>query len=67
MALSRRTWIGLVVADAVLFLIANMTAGNSHHPGTVSNVFWGAFLIGTALLIVSAVVTLVRSLLRPAR
>jgi choline-glycine betaine transporter len=61
MAFSRRTWIGLVAADAVLFLIANVTSKNSHHPGSVSNGFWVAFLIATALLIVLAVVFLVQS------
>jgi choline-glycine betaine transporter len=62
MAFSRRTWIGLVVADAVLFLIANVTTKNSHHPGTVSNVFWVAFLIGTALLILLAIVAVIQRL-----
>ena len=66
MALSRRTWIYLVVADVVLFLLANVTAGNGDNPSTVSNVIWAAFLIATVLLIVLAVVTLVRSLRRPA-
>lgn len=61
MAFSRRTWIGFVAAVAVFFLIANVTAKNSDHPGTVSDVFWAAFLIGTALLILLAVVALVQS------
>jgi hypothetical protein len=67
MVVSRRTWIGFVVTDVVLFLLANVTAKNSSHPGTVSNIFWVAFLIGTALLIVLAVVAVVRSRRGPAR
>ena len=60
-ALSRQTWIGLVVADVVLFVLANLTAKNSSHPGTVSNVFFIAFVIGAALLIALAIATVVRS------
>jgi len=30
--ISRRGWIGFVVADVVLFLLANLTAKNSSHP-----------------------------------
>ena len=39
-ALSRRTWIGLVLGDVVLFVLANVTAKNSSHPGTVSNILF---------------------------
>ncbi len=60
-ALSRRTWIGLVAADVVLFALANLTAKNSTHPGTASNVLFVASLIGAALLITLAVVTMVKS------
>ncbi|HEY1511539.1 MAG TPA: hypothetical protein VGF93_21200 [Solirubrobacteraceae bacterium] len=60
-ALSRRTWLGLVLADVVLFVLANLTANNSSHPGTVSNILFVAFVIGTALLIALAVVTMVKS------
>ena len=66
MALTRRQWIWLVAGDVVLFLLANVTGGSGKNPGTVSNIIWGAFLIATALLILLAVVTLVRSLRRPA-
>jgi hypothetical protein len=59
--ISRRAWIGFVVADVVLFLLANLTAKNSSHPGTLSNVFFAAFVIGTALLIALAVLTTVQS------
>jgi hypothetical protein len=60
-ALSRRTWIGLVAADAVLFALANLTAKNSGHPGTVSNAFFAAFVIGGLLLIAVAIATAVFS------
>jgi hypothetical protein len=65
--ISRRGWIGFVVADVVLFLLANLTAKNSSHPGTLSNVLFVAFGIGTALLIAVAVVTTVKSRRRRAR
>lgn len=64
---SRRAWIGFVVADVVLFLLANLRAKNSSHPGTLSNVFFVAFVIGTALLIALAVLTIVQSRRRRAR
>lgn len=65
--LNRRAWIGLAIADVVLFALANVTANNSSHPGTASNIFFVAFVIGTALLIVLGVVAVVRSRRRPAR
>jgi hypothetical protein len=58
---SRRAWIGFVVSDLALFLLANVTAKDSSHPGTLSNVFFVAFVIGTALLIVLVVLTLVQA------
>jgi hypothetical protein len=60
-ALSRRTWIGLILADVVLFVLANLTAKNSSHPGTVSNVFFVGFVIGAVLLIVLAIASVTRS------
>jgi hypothetical protein len=59
--LSRRSWIVLVAADVLLFAIANLTAKNSSHPGTASNVFFGAFAIGAVLLIALAIATLLKS------
>jgi hypothetical protein len=59
--LSRRTWISLVVADVVLFVLANLTAKSSSHPGTASNVFLAAFVIGVVLLITLAIATMVKS------
>ena len=58
---SRRTWIGLTAAEVVLFALANLTAKSSSHPGTVSNVFFVAFVIGAVLLIALAIATVVRS------
>jgi hypothetical protein len=58
---SRRTWIALVVADVVLFVLANLTAKNSSHPGTASNALFVAFVTGGGLLITLAIVTAVRS------
>jgi MYXO-CTERM domain-containing protein len=65
--ISRRAWIGFVVADVLLFVLANLTANTSSHPGTLSNVFFVAFVIGLALLLVLAVLAAVRSRRRPAR
>jgi lipid-A-disaccharide synthase-like uncharacterized protein len=52
--------IGFVAIELVLFLLANVTAKDPGHPGTVSNVFWGASLIGAGVLIIVALMTLVR-------
>ena len=60
-ALSRRTWIALVVADAVLFALANLTAKNSSHPGSASNAFFFASVIGAVLLTTLAIATAVKS------
>lgn len=60
-ALARRTWIGLILADVALFVLANLTAKNSSHPGAVSNMFFVAFVIGAVLLIALAIATMVRS------
>jgi hypothetical protein len=60
-ALSRRTWITLVVTDVVLFVLANLTAKNSSHPGSASNALFIAFAIGAVLLITLAIATVVRS------
>ncbi len=65
-ALSRRSWIGLVAFEVALFALANLTAKNSSHPGTVSNVFFVAFVIGAVLLITLALVRVVKSRRQPA-
>jgi hypothetical protein len=66
-ALSRRSWIGLVAFEVGLFALANVTAKNGSHPGTVSNVFFVAFVIGAVLLITLAVIWVVASRRRAAR
>jgi hypothetical protein len=60
-ALSRRTWIGLVVVDVMLFALANLTPKNSSHPGAVSNVFFIAFVIGAVLLVALAIATVIKA------
>jgi fucose 4-O-acetylase-like acetyltransferase len=60
-ALGRRTLIVLVVADVALFVLANLTANNSSHPGSASNAFFVAFVIGAVLLITVAVATVIES------
>lgn len=60
-ALSRRTWIALVAADLALFVVANLTAKSSSHPGTASNILFVISVIGAALLIALALVTVVKS------
>ena len=59
--LTRRNLIGLLVFDVLLFVLANITINSSKHPGTLSNVFWVAFLIGVVALIVLVGVALVQS------
>jgi hypothetical protein len=61
MVLKRRNLIYLAVADALLFLLANVTSKSSSHPGTTSNVFWYAFLVGVVLLVVLGLVALIQS------
>ena len=60
-AVSRRTWIGLILANVVLFVLANLTAKNSSHPGALSNTFFAAFVIGALLLIVLAIASVISS------
>jgi low temperature requirement protein LtrA len=63
MALTRRNLLYLFGVDVVLFFLANVTSGsNSKHPGTVSNIFWYAFLIGVLALILLGLITLARHL-----
>ncbi len=66
-ALSRRSWIALVVADLVLFAFANLTAKNSSHPGTLSNLFFLAFIIGALLLLALALLAVLKSRRRASR
>ena len=47
-----RNLIALLLIDVALFTIAELTYNDAKHPGTVSNVAWYAFLIGTASLVI---------------
>jgi uncharacterized membrane protein len=59
--LTRRNLLVLLVIDVVVFVLSNLVAKNSSHPGTASQVLWIAFLVGVVALIVLGVVALVRS------
>jgi hypothetical protein len=59
--LTRRNLLVLLVIDVVVFVLSNLVAKNSSHPGTASQVLWIAFLVGVLALIVLGVVALVRS------
>jgi hypothetical protein len=63
-----RNTVALAVVDVVLFLVANLTAKNSSHPGTASNIVFGAFLVGVAVLLALGVALIYRrrSQTRPA-
>jgi low temperature requirement protein LtrA len=61
MALNRRNLLALLGVDVVLFVLSNVVAKNSSHPGTASNVLWIVFLVGVLALIVLGVATLVQS------
>ncbi|MHB8235542.1 MAG: hypothetical protein ACYDHT_12905 [Solirubrobacteraceae bacterium] len=50
-----------MAVEVVLFVLANVTAKNSSHPGTLSNVFFVAFVAGAVLLIVLALISVVKS------
>jgi len=67
MILRRRNVLALFVVEVVLFVLAGVTSKTNSHPGTVSNVFWGVFLVGVVLLVLLVVATLVQSLRRRAR
>lgn len=50
-----RNLLALFVVEVVLFVLAGVTSKNSSHPGAVSNVFWGVFLVGVVLLVLLAI------------
>ncbi|MGZ4247680.1 MAG: hypothetical protein ACXVUE_05135 [Solirubrobacteraceae bacterium] len=60
-SLTRNAWIVYLLVEVGLFLIANLTAKNSSHPGTVSNIFFGAFIVGLVLAVLLGASELVRS------
>ena len=57
----------LLIVDLALFIIAELTYKNAKHPGTVSNIAWYAFLIGTASLVILAILAIFPRSRRPAR
>ncbi len=59
-AMRVRDAVALAVADVVLFVIADVTAKNGSHPGTVSNIAFVAFLVGLLLLIALGAAALIR-------
>ncbi len=61
MSISRASWAAYAVVEVVLFLIANLTAKNGNHPGTVSNIFFAAFVAGLAIALLLGAWELVRS------
>jgi choline-glycine betaine transporter len=61
MILRRRNALVLFVIEVVLFVLAGVTSKSNKHPGTVSNVFWGVFLVGVVLLVLLAIGTVVQS------
>jgi hypothetical protein len=61
MVISRRNLVALAIGDVVIFVISNVVAKNSSHPGTASEILWFIFLLGVLLLIILGVVALVRS------
>jgi hypothetical protein len=67
MVLRRRNVLVLFVVEVVLFVLAGVTSNNNHHPGTVSNVLWDAFLVGVVLLVMLVIGTLVQSRSRRSR
>ena len=60
MITNRWTLFCLAIADAVFYLIANLTVRTRSDAGTVSDIFAYALLVGVVLLIVLAIVAFVR-------
>jgi high-affinity Fe2+/Pb2+ permease len=61
MPVGRRHVLSLALLEVVLFVIAGVTSKSNKHPGTVSNIFWFAFLIGAVVVIVLALTVVVQS------
>ncbi len=59
--------LALLIVDLALFTIAELTYKNAKHPGTVSNIAWYAFLIGTASLVILAILAIFPRSRRSAR
>ncbi len=59
-AISRTGWIFYAIVVVALFATANLTAHSSSHPGTVSNAFFIAFVVGLVLALLLGAATLIR-------
>ncbi len=59
-ASSPRSVITVAAIVAALFVTANLTAKNSSHPGTVSNIAFVASVLGAVLLAVIATAALIQ-------
>ena len=57
---SRTGWAIYALVEIALFVTANLTAKTSSHPGTLSNVFFIAFIGGLAGALLLGAVELVR-------
>ena len=60
LAISRTGWILYAIVEVTLFAGANLTANNSSHPGTVSNVFFVAFIVGLVAAVLLGAATLIQ-------
>ncbi len=61
MVISRRNLLILFVAVVVTFVLSNVVAKNSSHPGTASEILWVIFLAGALALIILGIIAAVRS------
>ena len=52
LTLTRTAWFIYAGIEVALFVLANVTAKNASHPGTVSQIFFFAFLVGLAMAVV---------------
>lgn len=59
-AISRTGWIVYAIVEIALFVTANLTAKNSSHPGTLSNIFFITFIVGLAVALLLGAATLIR-------
>lgn len=59
--LSRNAWIGYLLIDLALFLLANFTAKSASHQGVVSQIFFFPFIAGLAVAALLGITELVRS------
>ena len=60
LTLTRTGWITYGIVEVALFLIANFTAKNASHPGTVSQIIFTTFIAGLVLALALGVVAIVR-------